>query len=223
MKSTKKLLTVTGFIFLFFTLCSISVNAQTLKDINGRVYKTSKVGMQEWTSENLNVDRFQNGDVIPQAQTSAEWEMAGKAGKPAWCYTINDTINGKVFGRFYNFYAVNDPRGLAPKGWHIPAVKDWTILVKILGGVDAAGTKLKNIVGWKQVVNNTNKSGFTAIPGGSRSANGAFKDINSKGQWWTASEDGVGVWSVGLNSYSIEVGYFKVNKETGLSVRCVKD
>ncbi len=226
MKSTKKLFTVTSFIFLFFTLCSFSINAQTVKDINGKVYNTCKIGMQEWVAENLNVNRFRNGDAIPQAKTDADWEIAGKAGKPVWCYYSNDTANGRKFGKLYNFYALTDPRGLAPKGWHSPTINDWAVLVRTLGGVDVAGIKLKSITDWKQTIPGTNKSGFTAIPGGMRSATGPFKDINSIGQWWTTQGDvgsGVEIWSFVLNSFSVQVAYLKVTKETGLSVRCVKD
>lgn len=226
MKSTKNLLVLAGAVCLFFTLCSISINAQTVKDINGKVYKTCQISMQEWTTENLNVDRFRNGDLIPQVKTDSAWVKAGKAGKPAWCYYTNDTANGRKFGKLYNFYAITDPRGLAPKGWHIPGVGDWSKMVQILLGVDVAGIKLKSKTDWKQTIKGTNISGFTAIPGGMRSATGSFKEINSIGQWWTTQGDvgsGVEIWSFVLNSYTTEVTYNKVNKETGLSVRCVKD
>lgn len=226
MKSTKKLLTLTGLLFLSFILSSITVNAQTVKDINGKVYKTCKVGMQEWTSENLNVNRFRNGDAIPQVKTDSAWEKAGKAGKPAWCYYSHDTVYGKKFGKLYNFYALTDPRGLAPKGWHSPTIGDWSILVKNLLGVDVAGIKLKSITDWNQSIKGSNLSGFTAIPGGMRNAKGSFKEINKIGQWWTTQGDlgsGDEIWSMSLNNSSIEVNFFRVTKETGLSVRCLKD
>ena len=115
MKSTKKLLMVTGILFLFYTFGNFAANAQTVKDINGKVYKTCQIGMQVWTAENLNVDRFRNGDIIPQVKTDSAWEKAGKAGKPAWCYYNNDTANGRKFGKLYNFYAITDPRGIGTK------------------------------------------------------------------------------------------------------------
>lgn len=83
--------------------------------------KSIKIGNQTWMTENLNVDNFQNGDIIPEAKTTEEWEQAGKRQQPVWCYYDYDINNGKKYGKLYNWYAVNDPRGLAPKGWHIPS------------------------------------------------------------------------------------------------------
>ena len=226
MKSMKNVLSLTGIIYLFLTLCSISVNAQTLKDITGKAYKTCQVGMQVWAAENLNVDKFRNGDPIPQVKTDSAWDKAGKAGKPAWCYYSNDTAHGRKFGKLYNFFALTDPRGLAPKGWHAPTIYEWTKLVQNLGGVDVAGIKLKSVTNWKQAIPGTNKSGFSAIPGGLRNSNGSFKEVNNKGQWWTSEGDvgsGEERWSMGLNNIAVQVEYFKMSKAAGLSVRCIKD
>ena len=75
------------------------------------IFKTVKIGKQEWMVENLNVDRFRNGDLIPEIKSPNEWEKAGKSGKPAWCYFENDDLNGEKYGKLYNWFAVNDLRG----------------------------------------------------------------------------------------------------------------
>lgn len=117
----------------------------TLKDLrDGKVYKTVKIGTQTWMAENLNVDRFRNGDLIPQAKSDEEWKAAGENGKPAWCFYDNNPKNGEKFGKLYNWYTVSDPRGLAPKGWHIPSDKEWTVLTEYLGGGEKAGAKMKS-------------------------------------------------------------------------------
>ncbi len=79
-------------------------------------FKTVVIGNQVWMAENLNVSTFCNGDTIPEIRNNADWLNAGYLGKPAWCYYENDSNNGKTYGKLYNWYAVNDPRGLAPKG-----------------------------------------------------------------------------------------------------------
>ena len=94
--------------------------------------KSVKIGNQEWMSENLNVDHFRNGDIIPEVKSKEDWEEAGKNGQPAWCYYENDPKNGEKYGKFYNWYAVNDPRGLAPEGWHIPSDGEWTEMINFL-------------------------------------------------------------------------------------------
>jgi uncharacterized protein (TIGR02145 family) len=101
------------------------------------------IGTQTWTTKNLDVATFRNGDAIPQAKTFKEWKDAGNNKQPAWCYYDDDAKNGTKYGTLYNWYAVNDARGLAPAGWHIPTDEEWTVLSTFLGGGDVAGKKMK--------------------------------------------------------------------------------
>jgi len=218
----------TAFILLvLLTAGSIQLHAQSVTDKNGNVYKTIKYGMQEWTASNLNTTKFRNGDVIMQAKTNEEWIKAGADEKPAWCYFKNDPVNGGKYGVLYNWYAINDKRGLAPDGWRIAINNDWMTLVKNLLGVDFAGPKLKSITGWK-TRNGFNKIGFSALPGGLRAENGDFNFIGKVAQWWSNSEPvevtkSNLIFSVKLNDNTTEVSYVKMKKENGLSVRCVRD
>jgi len=123
--------------FLFFVTFSGYINSQSIK-----------IGNQTWTTKNLDVATFRNGDLIPQAKTDEEWEAAGENKQPAWCYHENNTANGTKYGKLYNWYAVNDTRGLAPTGYHIPTDEEWTVLSTFLGGEDVAGKKMKSSFGW---------------------------------------------------------------------------
>jgi uncharacterized protein (TIGR02145 family) len=109
-------------------------------------YKSVKIGTQTWMVENLNVSTFRNGDPIPEVKTNEEWDQAGENKQPAWCYYENDPKNGAKYGKLYNWYAVNDPRGLAPAGWNIPTDEEWTTLEIYFG--DDAGKKMKSTSGW---------------------------------------------------------------------------
>jgi len=111
---------------------------------NSAIAQQIKIGAQTWAAKNLDVSSFRNGDAITEAKTTAEWTAAGEQGKPAWCYYENDPANGAKYGKLYNWYAVNDPRVLAPKGWHMPSDEEWTILTDYLGGENGAGTKMKS-------------------------------------------------------------------------------
>ena len=106
------------------------------------------IGSQVWTTKNLDVATFRNGDAIPEAKTNKEWEAAGENKQPAWCYYENNTANGTKYGKLYNWYAVNDARGLAPAGWHIPTDQEWKALSTFLGGWAVAGKKMKSTSGW---------------------------------------------------------------------------
>ncbi|NDB42022.1 MAG: hypothetical protein EB035_03505, partial [Actinobacteria bacterium] len=66
----------------------------------------------------------------------------GENGTPAYCYYKNDPTTVSKYGLLYNWYAVNDPRGLAPEGFQIPEIEDWDELVYHLG--DDAGKKTKS-------------------------------------------------------------------------------
>jgi len=106
--------------------------------------KSVKIGTQVWMTKNLDVSVFRNGDTIPEAKTNIEWIKAGDNQQPAWCYYDNDPANGAKYGKLYNWYAVNDSRGLAPTGWHVPSDAEWTQLKDFLGGIEVAGTKMKS-------------------------------------------------------------------------------
>jgi uncharacterized protein (TIGR02145 family) len=175
------------------------------------------IAAQVWMTKNLEVVVFRNGDPIPQAASDVAWELAGENKQPAWCY------NGEHYGKLYNWYAVNDPRGLAPEGWHIPTDQEWTALEKALG--ENPGKKMKSTWGWHNKGNGTNSSGFSGLPGGSRGDSGAFYSIGEVGDWWSATEYGKDkAWYRHL-SYSIDDVYshWNYSKAGGLSVRCVKD
>ncbi len=203
---------------------------------------TVTVGTQEWLGKNLNVDHFANGDPIPEAKTEEEWKRAGENKQPAWCYYNNDPANGPKYGRFYNWYAVNDPRGLAPKGWHVPSDSEWDIIIKHLAGnsaevnkpvtagnftiytTDAVGTLLKSTSGWNENGNGNNNSGIAGLPGGYRNTFGTFNDLGKSGYWWSSSEGNAhNAWSRYLD-YGNGIVYRDFNYEgSGFSVRCLRD
>jgi uncharacterized protein (TIGR02145 family) len=182
------------------------------------------IGTQQWMKENLDVTTYRNGDVIPQVTSNAEW--AGLT-TGAWCYYNNDPANGAIYGKLYNWYAVNDPRGLAPAGWHIPSNAEWTTLGTYLGGATVAGGKMKTTgtTRWNSPNSGaTNESGFTGLPGGFRNFDGQSVTVGFAGCWWSASEINLSeamnrqiMW----NSASLD-GY-NYNKRCGFSVRCLKD
>jgi uncharacterized protein (TIGR02145 family) len=124
--------------------------------------ETVKIGNQEWSTSNLDSDKFNNGDPIPEIQNMDEWNQASKNKQPAFCYYDNSSANGELYGKLYNWYAVTDPRGIAPVGFRIPNEQDLIELLNTLvGGVDmksnniseslVAGKDLKkNISDWIQ-------------------------------------------------------------------------
>lgn len=180
-----------------------------------------KIGNQNWTIKNLDVNTYLNGDTIPYVSDSLLW-IKLKSG--AWCYYRNESENGAVYGKLYNWYAVNDPRGIAPKGFHLPTSDEWVSLNNYLGP-NAAGM-LKNNSQWINSNDGTNRSGFNALPSGVRYSNGQFALMGTNCYFWSST---IGKTTIFAKSFSLKswkeetVGIGFEDKEAGFSIRLIKD
>jgi uncharacterized protein (TIGR02145 family) len=192
-------------------------------DIDGDSYNGVQIGTQFWTTKNLNISKYRNGDEIPQVQDAAEWEALTTG---AWCYYDNKEENGTNYGKLYNWYAVNDPRGLAPDGFHIPSDEEWYYLLEYLGGENVAGGKLKEKgkMHWNEPNKKANNnSGYTGLPGGYCSYSGTFNSIGELGYFWSSSDDETEGMSISLNSDNGISRPYYYDKTYGFSVRLLKD
>lgn len=223
---------------LFLVLGLVSCSNEETKTQNQVVARPTipitasevQIGTQIWMTKNLNVSRYRNGDPIPQVANSTQWANLTTG---AWCYYNNDPGNGPIYGKLYNWYAVNDPRGLAPAGWHIPSDAEWTTLVSFLGFPDVAGGKMKT-TGTLQAGNGlwrnpnvaaTNSSGFSALPGGYEADNGSGSFLlDRNGYWWSTTEFGSLRAVARILSYTNGgVSTLEFFKDNGFSVRCIKN
>jgi uncharacterized protein (TIGR02145 family) len=185
------------------------------------------IGTQTWSGCNLNVDTYQNGDIIPEVQDPVIWASLTTG---AWCHYNNDPANEAIYGKLYNWYAVNDSRGLAPSGWHVPSDDEFTTLANYLGGATYAGGKMKEegLCHWNSPnTGATNESGFTGLPGGARIYNtGGFSYLNNLGFFWTSTEateyftDTAFFYWLLVGAAYLDRNY--VSKVTGNSVRLIK-
>lgn len=209
----------------------------TVSDIDGNVYKTIVIGTQTWMAENLKTTKYRNGSPIKNVTDDNEWynlNQPSVSERSAYCNYNNDANNSKVYGRLYNFYAAVDSRKIAPSGWHVPTDAEWTILTTFLG--NKVGINIKEIgkSHWPEILDNeTNGSGFTALPGGSRDVRGEFTGIGAKqlydsgmsANWWSSS-NGFAVTGL-IRNMSISIGYNIVSSDVpsrvGASIRCIKD
>ena len=198
-------------------------------DIDQNSYTTIPIGQQTWMQQNLNVSRYNDGTPIPQVTDPTQWVNLTTG---AWCYLNNDPANGPIYGKLYNWYAVNDPRGLAAAGYHIPSLGEWNILINYVGaeGGFSAARKLKATTGWAPYngITNTNESGFTGLAAGFRNnslGNGAFGGIGLDGNWWSSSENSSSDAWLFYISYQSDLTFTNppADKIYGFSVRCVKD
>lgn len=208
---------------ILFSLGLTLLQAQTIKDFDGNVYKTVTVGTQTWISENLRTTKYNDGTAIPLVPDNAAW---AKLSTPAYCWYNNDEKNKTTYGALYNGFTVYSGN-LCPSGWHVSTDTEWSTLVAYLGGESISGGKLKESGTEYWATPNykaTNETGFTALPGGSRYSNGSFYTIKNLGYWWSSTENNTlnaWYWSIYFKSSAVSRNYS--DKQNGFSVRCIKD
>ena len=199
--------------------CGICDNDLT----NDCVYEIVQIGDQTWISENLKVTHYNNGDTI--LYSDGNWTNITDG---AYVDYDNDPSNTEIYGNLYNWYAVNDARGLCPVGWHVPSYDEYTVLTDSFGGTSVAGGKMKSTgtieggdgLWYEPNLGATNESGFTALPSGKYSAEG-FKLQGSTGYFW--SSDSNQILGQFLDAESASLNSIPSSKSSYYSIRCLKD
>jgi uncharacterized protein (TIGR02145 family) len=185
-----------------------------------------------WMKKNFDCTTYRNGDAIPQVTDAAQWASLTTG---AWCYYNNDPAMGAIYGKLYNYYAITDPRGIAPAGWHVPNRTERDNLTECAGGVLGAGAtgfyaggnlKEAGTVHWLSPnLEGRDSTGFTALPGGRRTPSGLFYGINSTGTFWTTTnyvDETILVLDL-FNSSGYTFEFNAIEKSFGASLRLVKD
>ncbi len=216
--SYKTILTPCCIVLLFLWPLSVAMPQQA-----STAY-TVVIGGQEWMAANLDVDKYWDGQPIPEAKTIKEWMGYNEHKTGCYCKYDNEACYGHMYGKLYNWYAIK--RGVAPHCWRLPDRNDFDRLITHLG-MDTAGKKLKAKHSWNNEWNGNNESGFNGLAGGCRNPNGTFSFVGRSGFWWTRDgrKTGSGSTDGGLFltiNYDDKCNY-DVSEGFGYSVRCVRD
>ena len=200
---------------------------ESIKDIEGNIYKTVGIGTQFWMAENLRTTKLNNGKILNNLTSNSRW---GFSKIPGYCYYNNDSLQySTIFGPLYNFYVISSD-SICPTGWHVRTEQDWNILKEYLGGGLLAGGKMKDIYSkyWNSpnycIANDYN---FSALPGGSRRFDtGLFYELGNEGNWWTSSnipqyqDHALIMTIIKGNTYLSSNSRYK---HEGVSIRCIKN
>ena len=198
---------------------------------DGYTYDLVAIGDQCWFAENLRNEHYTNGDVIPGELNDGEWSSTTNGAQAVYS---NDASNLTDYGRLYNWYAVDDSRGLCPSEWHVPTDGEFMTLEMELGmsesqangtngrGTDQ-GTQMKSSPEDDPSWDGSNTSGFSGLAGGARNDNGDFYDEGYTGYFWSASATVPFAWNRNLLGGNTEVARHYSNLRRGFSVRCVRD
>ena len=230
-------------LFILFRVFASWISMRQLENsldeaANNQVLKSTTIGNQVWMAENLKTTHFNDGTPILLVEDNKEWENLTT---PAYCWYDNSRVGyQESYGALYNWFAVNTGK-LCPVGWHVPSDAEWKTLTDFLGDSvwfekQVAGIKLKEAGNQNWTFNDTiyatNEYGFTALPGGTRTIYGAFWGINEEGCWWTSTEDDYNHEKYNsttdaknreMNLLTNGVTEIQQYKQTGMSVRCIKD
>jgi|NGEPerStandDraft_6_1074524.scaffolds.fasta_scaffold13626_3 uncharacterized protein (TIGR02145 family) len=204
----------------------------TIYDIDGNVYNIVTIGSQLWMGEDLKTTKYNDGTAIPLVTTPlSDWAALST---PAYCWYGNDTATYSDYGALYNWFALdassNGSKNVCPAGWHVPAEIEWETLITNIGDVSVAGGLLKETGTKHWITPNTgatNKTGFTAIPGGERVyTDGGFAEIGTNSYHWSSTEDEYNSamgWGQNISNTSGSIINNGYPKTSGVSVRCLKN
>lgn len=229
------------------TVPMVMIETTTVTDIDGNEYQTVMIGNQWWMAENLKVSRYLNGDAIPTNLSNSEWKNTTSGAFTIYPHGNVDGINSNeemvaAYGKLYNWYAVDDDRGLCPEGWRVPSDNNWKQLEMYLGMSQedannigwrgaSVGGKLKSTrtesdphPRWSSPNEGaTNESGFSGLPGGRRDFSSGFSAIGNTGYWWSSTERSLSlVWFRFLGYDGSSVFRYDFYKYFGYSVRCFR-
>lgn len=221
-------------------------------DSDGNTYNTVQIGTQCWMKTNLRTTKYATGVSIPTGLSESEWQntTSGAYGIFDHEHPMAEGIENaaqmvQAYGKLYNWYAANDPRGLCPAGWHVPDHNEWNTLSSYIATVNSThiGNQLKSCRQLESpqgegcdvtdhplwylhsTHHGTDDFGFSALPGGMRDFFGIYEFLGFSGYWWSKSQDNYGVyaWSRDLFFNNGNLGSTLTFKMLGMSVRCIKD
>jgi len=238
---------------------SLSECPEFVVDEDDNEYSVVLIGDQCWFSENLRTTTFANGEDVPYTPDASDWNESWSTQAPAFSvfYYNGHNTDGidsyddmvEAYGKIYNWYAVDDARGLCPEGWHVPSLSDWNQLESYIidnyaqFDEDNVGDALKSCrqenspLGddcltdehprfdeYSAAVYGIDYFGFNAIPGGQRLHGGAYNNIGRDSSYWTStymSHDQSHYISFSYHNGSMSKSY--KNCVHGYTVRCVRD
>ena len=210
-------------------LFSVSSFAQ-ITDIDGNVYQTKQIGNQVWMTENLKTTKFSNGDpIILISGLGDKWlDFIVDRGEDQPGYIASNTFSRKS-DILYNGPAVTDSRGLCPKGWRVPTIIDWHLLMLHNGGWiqnekipcdEGIVTKLKSEEGWEFPQKNT--TGFNAKPNYVIKPNG-IQDDGSYFYSWAGDIINKSMYLVRIEQYLCnKISPALTTPSVAMPCRCIK-
>jgi uncharacterized protein (TIGR02145 family) len=198
-----------------------------MKDTEGNSYKTITLNSMTWMAENLKTAKLADGSDLQLTSDPNTW---GSLTSASYCKVWDNPEKFGFYGNIYNNFAVETGK-LCPTGWHVPSKKEWEDLFNAFGGMSLAGDYLKSTDktlwspsnGKPTNVMANNKSGFTVLPAGLRYSTGSFNSVGFNGYFWSSEKINESSGWAWIFLSESEIRGFSSSKQTGMSVRCIKN
>ena len=211
---------------------------QLIDTRDGNIYKTVQIGTQIWMAENLKATKYNDGTDMPNVTDNTAWNVLTRG---AYCDYNNTPSNSGIYGRLYNWHAVNTGK-LCPKGWHVPRFDEWNTLINYLikKGYNFDGTTSQNLIGkslasktgWdsqkslgapgnNQSINNS--SGFSAYPAGCRIDYNSYNSLGSECFFWSYPAIATKLYVFHMSDVYAGISNHTESQSCGFSIRCIKD
>ncbi len=221
----------------------IGGSAGGVVDIDGNVYETVIIGGQEWMKENLRVTRYRDGTPIPTGLDNKNWAETTSGAYSIYPYGNADGIDSEeqmvaTFGLLYNWYVVDNPKGVCPDGWRVPLDDDWKGLERTIGmgnevndaawRGDKAALLMSTDDWWvtSDVLIGADDYGFSAQPAGARYPDGSYNRFGTFAYFWTSTPSGTqgtnGIRRL-LTYNNVAINRSNRPSAEGQCIRCIKE
>ena len=195
---------------------------------------SSKSTVDNFETETGSFTDPRDGKTYKTVKIADQWIMAENlAYKPDsgnfWAYENNDS-NLLIYGYLYDWETAMN---IAPEGWHLPSMEEWTTIEKLLGAKRGTISYMEEIHP-KLLIGGD--SGLDILFGGIRTRDGEFKSMNEIARFWNSYDKRRKKNSYGLRSKQLIRKYadkgtrvhsvFQSSYErssSGYSVRLFKD
>jgi uncharacterized protein (TIGR02145 family) len=205
-----------------------------ITDIDGNVYQVVQIGEQFWMAENLKTTRYNDGELMPLVKEDSNWFSMTE---PAYSWPNNDSLDIELYGLYYNWYVVESGK-VCPTGWHVPAQNEWIALEDFLTmeGYDNVPITLASQEHWPPGSyssdyycigynpSGNNEFGFSGLPAASRLEDEDYYDVYGQASWWMSNEfSEFRGQAYKIRNYYCQIKLPKEKKNSGLTIRCIKD
>jgi uncharacterized protein (TIGR02145 family) len=212
----------------------------TVKDVDGNIYQTVKIGNQIWMKENLKTTKLNDNTPItrykhfnPDRSTFPWFSPTNPQMLFQWADASDlnrlypNVLPFDYYGAHYSHLSIQSGK-LAIPGWRVPTQQDFIVLKDYLvsqGHTGNEATVLKSKIGWSTSIGNgTDIYGFDVKPAGTTIAGGTPDFASATAQFATTDLNATNTTRKIVTFFTNGPMLFQdLDIRFGLSIRLIKE